>query len=106
MIIKGEHFPSGRQEGLSKAPVPQQCTVFAQIVENSAAIRLPANWRMAAPEKEPGQRRQIVFYVAGMKAGAYTILKSVVARDDITYVVHRNWKLLQQSSEEISFVMQ
>ncbi|KAH9379296.1 hypothetical protein HPB48_006996 [Haemaphysalis longicornis] len=78
-----------------------KCTDFAEIVESSAAIRLPANWRTAALEEEPGQRRQIVLYVAGMKAGAYTILKSVVVWDDITYLVHANGKLLRQSSFDV-----
>ncbi|KAH9379297.1 hypothetical protein HPB48_004500 [Haemaphysalis longicornis] len=96
VVTNGAHLPTEQQElSNHEAPVPLQCTDFAEIVENSAAIRLPANWRTAALEEEPGQRRQIVFYVAGMKAGAYTILKSVVVRDDITYLVHANGKLLR-----------
>lgn len=97
------HLPTERREQLTnqEAPVPLQCTDFAQIVENSATVRLPANWTTAVLEEEPGQRRQIVFYVAGMKAGAYTILKSVVVRDDITYVVHANGRLLRQSSFDV-----
>lgn len=78
-------------------PVPVKAFDFVNILESSGSLQLPKNWRSAALEEEPGERRQIVFYDAGMKAGAYTILKSVVIREDLSFVVHANGKLLQRS---------
>lgn len=74
---------------------------FAQIVEKSASMRLPKNWRMAALEDEAGKHREVVFYDAGMKGGVYAILKSVVIREDLTYVVQANGKLLHKWDADI-----
>lgn len=52
-------------------------------------------------KKNQGSVGKLLFYMARMKGGAYTILKSVVVRDDITYVVHANGRLLRQSSFDL-----
>lgn len=42
-------------------PVPVKAFDFVNILESSGSLQLPKNWRSAALEEEPGERRQIVF---------------------------------------------
>ncbi|XP_077485833.1 uncharacterized protein LOC144096855 [Amblyomma americanum] len=75
-------------------PVQDSCLHVNELVEKSASLRLPRQWRSAALEDENGRRSQIVFYRAGLEADVYTVLKSVVVREDISYVVSARGKLV------------
>ncbi|XP_077516220.1 uncharacterized protein LOC144126127 [Amblyomma americanum] len=75
-------------------PVQDSCLHVNELVEKSASLRLPRQWRSAALEDENGRRSQIVFYRAGLEADVYTALKSVVVREDMSYVVSARRKLV------------
>ncbi|KAH7987064.1 hypothetical protein HPB51_026566 [Rhipicephalus microplus] len=79
--------------------LPSDCesTDLAYIIENNASLRLPRNWQLSIVEDEPENSRQAVFYETGMSAGVFSIMKSVVIPEDLTYIISANGKLLQES---------
>ncbi|KAH8010029.1 hypothetical protein HPB51_024379 [Rhipicephalus microplus] len=99
-----------RAETLSCHPPPEEpnelpsdceSTDPAYIIENRASLRLPRNWQLSIVEDEPENSRQAVFYETGMSAGVFSIMKSVVIREDLTYVISANGKLLQESLVDV-----
>lgn len=83
--------------------LPSDCesTDLANIIENGASLRLPPNWQLSVVEEELEDSRQAVFYEAGMNGGVFSILKSVVIREDFTYIISANGKLLQSSLVDV-----
>lgn len=83
--------------------LPSHCesTDLAYIIENSASLRLPRNWQLSIVEDEPENSRQAVFYESGMSAGVFSIMKSVVIRENLTYVISANGKLLHESLVDV-----
>ncbi|KAH8038357.1 hypothetical protein HPB51_001140 [Rhipicephalus microplus] len=83
--------------------LPSDCksTDLAYIIDNSASLWLPWNRQLSIVEDEPEKSRQAVFYETGMSAGVFSIMKSVVIREDLTYVISANGKLLQESLVDV-----